>query len=780
MRTTRALASVAWANLAGQRVQALLIALTLAASAGLLTFGLAAQAATTNAFDRLWRRTDGADLWLYFDAARVTPAEAANALSHVPGVVASTPPQPQVPVIPAGVVQTGFGSGFVLREWPSPSQTLGRSEIVAGHAPQAGDRDVIVVDVNVARSFHFHVGDTVGIPTPSGVRSLKVIGLDVNPQNCPYPLCGPPQTLFVSPGHLGDLGLLSATSPGELAVGVRVQPPSRSRDNEVVRSLTSLLPPGSLSVAEPASKVRQLASFGYATQSGLLLMFASVASIAAVLLIVVAIAGPVRADSRRIGLLKAVGFSTAQLRVASLCEYVGLALVGGAVGATLGAIIAPHILTSVSQQYGTRAPGTPWPLGLIALAVVTVLTTVVVLLASRRPVALDAATALRSDPTGSRSATGLMRGPVVVARALSELGASRTRSILTALALALAAATLVISSLLQAGLGVFADGLVFDGGRTGDLLIRATSQLPSDRLEHLLGSQPGVTGVVRTRNAWISLPGSTDIWDTFLLRFRGGDTNGLPQSLVAGRQLQRSGEAVIGYALAKKRQLRVGDALTFGLGGNSRTLRVVGINRDVNNLGRIATTLETSFPDARPFDQPQYVVRLQRGTSPAVVSAAIKRATGGVVTPVVISSAILPPSLRSIKPVITVLASILAFLTALGVFNAVLLTMKGRRREFGLVRAVGMTRQQVVGVALTGTVAQALAACIVAVPLALVVGRIVLHTVQKGVGIGPLSLSTPTGVFAVGPAVVAIAVLGALGPAWSASKTDVTTVLRHL
>jgi putative ABC transport system permease protein len=737
---------VAWANLRGHRIPALLIALTLAACGGLLTFGVAAQAASGNGYDRLWHATNGADLWLYLDAGRVTPPVIDDALAHTAGVTAWSPPQPQAGVAPVGIEQNSFSSGFALRDWPADPRMLGHPQLVTGRPPRLGDGDVIVLDVNVARSWRRGVGSTVGIATPAGTRMLRVVGLEADAEQCPYPLCGP-QTLFLA------------------------------RVSTVRDAITGRLPVGSVGFAGTASTTRQFSSLGYAAQSGLLLAFAAVAAVASILLIVVAIGGAVRADSRRIGLLKAVGFSTSQLRATMLAEYVGLALLGAASGAAAASVVASRLLAPVTGQFGAGPPAVPWRAGVLAVAAIAIVVGAVVVVASRRSVRLDAASALRSDATGGNRATSLLPGPVVLSRAVGEIAAGRARSALTGLVLAVAAGALVMSVLFQANLGDFIDRLAFDGARTGDLVVRTSDQLSPDRAQSVMRGQAGVTGVVLERNVNFTVPGSTD---TLVLRLRSGDLAALPQPLVSGRELDQPGEVVVGYGLAHKHHLRLGDDLSVGVAGTARTLRVVGIDHEINNLGQTATTLAATVPDARPLDQPVYLVHLRQGTDGAAVASRIKTTTGGLMVPTVVSASILPPLLRSIRPVIGALATVLALLTALGVFNAVLLGVQERRREYGLVRAVGMSQRQVLAVAVAGTLMLALAACVVAVPLAIVGGSALLNAVQAGIGIGPLSAPVPPLAFAVGPAVLAVALLGALGPAWSASRTSVTMVLREL
>ena len=144
MTRWRAVGPVAWANLRGHRIPAALIALTLAACGGLLTFGVAAQTASGNAFDHLWHTTNGADLWLYLDAGRVTAAAADQALAETAGVTSWNHPQPQMAVKPTGVAQNGFSSGFALREWPGrlTGAWPDLRHVIA--VVEAGERDEVV------------------------------------------------------------------------------------------------------------------------------------------------------------------------------------------------------------------------------------------------------------------------------------------------------------------------------------------------------------------------------------------------------------------------------------------------------------------------------------------------------------------------------------------------------------------------------------------------------------------------------------------------------------
>jgi putative ABC transport system permease protein len=409
----------------------------------------------------------------------------------------------------------------------------------------------------------------------------------------------------------------------------------------------------------------------------------------------------------------------------------------------------------------------------VATAGIIVLTTVVALLACRRAVRLQAVVALRADPSGGRAAASLSRGPVVLARAIGSLRAGGMRSVLGGVALALAAGGLVMATLMQGSLGAFVAHLAFDGARPGDLL--ASSAAPPADVAATLRATPGVTAVVWETNLTMQLPGGGD---TYNLRVRSGDLAAVPQPLESGAQLAAPGDLVVGFGLARAHHIGVGQQLALDVAGAPRTFRVVGVNREIDNVGLMATTLAASLPRDTVFAAPVFYAVITPGYRAAQVAARVNRESHGVINAGVISNASLPPILRTIPTVIGALAVVLALLTGLGVFNTVFLSVQERRREFAISRAVGMAVGQVLATTVVGMVVLAAIASLFAVPSAVVLGRGAMDSITAGLGIGHPSLPVPLATMLVGPGVLIIAAVAAAGPAWSASTTDIVDALR--
>lgn len=123
----------------------------------------------------------------------------------------------------------------------------------------------------------------------------------------------------------------------------------------------------------------------------------------------------------------------------------------------------------------------------------------------------------------------------------------------------------------------------------------------------------------------------------------------------------------------------------------------------------------------------------------------------------------------------TVLLSIVA---ALGVFNTVLLSVRERRRDLGMLKSIGMTPRQVVAMTVTSVAGLGAVGGLLGVPLGLAAHRLVVDNVgvvtfpesMKDVWDAPLL----TGLLLAG---IVIAVLGALVPARSAARMTIASAL---
>ncbi|WP_308120099.1 ABC transporter permease [Streptomyces bambusae] len=123
---------------------------------------------------------------------------------------------------------------------------------------------------------------------------------------------------------------------------------------------------------------------------------------------------------------------------------------------------------------------------------------------------------------------------------------------------------------------------------------------------------------------------------------------------------------------------------------------------------------------------------------------------------------------------------LLTVVAALGVFNTVLLNIRERRRDLGMLKSIGMTPRQVVLMTVSSVAALGVAGGLLGIPLGIAAHRLVVDHV--GVVSFPESMKQVwhlPQLSALLLAGVAIAVLGALIPARSAARLTIAEVLHN-
>lgn len=766
------------ANLKSHKLQAVLILVTLFAAATLLTVALSTFHSTQGAYDRLFKRTHGAHLWLYLDPERVTAEKAEALLTDLPGVEATTGAMRYIrATLFMGEERV---SGLHLRAWPDETATVARPLLVAGRAPLMGEIDAIVLDRNVAAAHDIDVGDSVSLLLPAGQRPLTVVGQFVSAEFCPYPSCFPPRN-YLAPGALTALGLTPSASPGMrdsegLAIGLRLQ--NAAEIGAVRQTVEEALPDESIATWHDWKDIGSWSGFALQFERVIFISFSIVAALAAGFLIANTIGGTVRAQTRQIGLLKAVGFTRRQLVFLNLAEYLGLALLASLAGLAVASPLALSILRPVAAAFGETEVNPPlWIVIAVPLSTLLI-ATVFTLWPVRRAVRLDAVEAIRFGAERARHrAAKLPRVSLPLAVGVSDVFSRPRRSVLTALGLALAVLALTATLTLNATLNAFtSDPTLY--GFDADLLLYPSAFLTDEDVRRIIAAQSEVQ-VYHSQIWWnFQFPGEDE---TLSARFPEGDLEAFRYPLVEGRMFENPDEVVVGYGLARERNLHPGDTLTVLLEGEPLALRVVGTYREISNMGRMllapAETLRRLRPDASAFS---YRVKLRSSADAEAVATALRRNSNDLLEVTLASEERAPSNITALPKVMAALAIVLGSIAMLGVFNNVWMGVQERQRELALFKAVGMTPRQVTQSVLTGAGMLALFAYVVGMPLGLAGIRALMDAMARGIGFGPLDPPVDRlGLLLILPGIVLVALAGAYLPARRAGRTSVVETLRY-
>jgi hypothetical protein len=121
---------------------------------------------------------------------------------------------------------------------------------------------------------------------------------------------------------------------------------------------------------------------------------------------------------------------------------------------------------------------------------------------------------------------------------------------------------------------------------------------------------------------------------------------------------------------------------------------------------------------------------------------------------------------------------VLVLFSAATLIHLLVVTVARRRRDVGLLKAIGFVRRQVALTVSWQATTVALAGVVIGVPTGIAVGRLVWQVLAGSLGVVPTPLVTAWVVAAVAAGTILVANLLAIGPAWAASRQRPASLLR--
>jgi ABC-type lipoprotein release transport system permease subunit len=426
-------------DLRRRRIEAALLVLAIMAATTTLTLGLVLRDAASDPYQSTRDATNGPDVV----ASVIQPAgrSGLEELASRPGVVDRSGPYPVV----AAKLQASDRTSDVqaVGRDAAPASVDQPGLIQGGWVSDGG----VVVEAAFANALDVGVGDPV---TLDG-RSFEVVGVAVTAAMPPYPgsscivavgcVKGAitdeeplPPGLVHNPGlvWLTQADVRSLTSDPDTVsyvMNLKLTDPDAARAFVAVNSRESPDAPGLASWQEILEEATELAG----DSQILLLIGAWLLGLLAVAGLSVLVGGRMADQTRRVGLLKAVGGTPGLVAAVLLAEYVLLAIVGAAAGLAVGTLTAPLLTESSAGLIGSA--GTP-SIAMSTVGVVTAVALGVAVVATAVPAVRAArcstVTALADSPRPPRRVGRLIaisaRLPVPLLLAL-RLAARRPRRV---------------------------------------------------------------------------------------------------------------------------------------------------------------------------------------------------------------------------------------------------------------------------------------------------------------------------------------------------------------
>jgi len=785
-------------GLSGRRVQAIVVGLVVFCSTAAATLALGLLVDSSAPFNRAFAAQHGADV-----TATVSGASQAQlaATTRLPGVTASAGPFPETSVsVTTQATSVSVARGHAHKTTTASHQELtlvGRSSpggpvddltLTSGHWPTGPGQIVL----SSQSGLQLGVGSQMTVTGVAGSPKLTVVGIATS-------ATGTAQG-WVTPGEIAALHSAGAPQTAQMLYGFS-SAATTGAVNKDIAAITAALPHGSVLGTESWLNARAQATASFAPWVPFIVAFVLIGLAMSVLIVINVVSGAVVAGIRRIGVLKAIGFSPAQVVAAYVLQVALPAAVGCAAGVTTGNLVAAPMLGQAAQVFGVGSLAVPFwvslvvPLAMLALVGVTAFA--IALRAGRMSAIQAIATGRAPRPAHGYGAHRLLgrvhRLPRPVTIGLAGPFARPARTLVTLAAIMFGVTAVIFSAGLrtslvraQADLSRAAseqvqvqlagrEGLVLINGQSSAKLSLAAQERA---VQAALRAQPGTLHYVAEASGQISVLGLSD--QLSVVGFEG-DASWTGYAMIAGHWYSGPGQVDVNAAFLHDTGTAVGDMYTLTSDGQHTTVHIAGEVFDTAGgmpemIGALPT-LSAVDPGLAPNE---YEVALAPGTDTASYVNTLNHVLGkGYEVSANDNGGTVIFALLGLVGALTLLIAVVA---GLGVLNTVVLQTRERVHDLGVFKAVGMTPGQTIAMVVSTVAGTGLAAGLIAIPAGVALHWYVLpvmgNAAQTGLPAAVLDVYHAPQLILLALSGLVIAVAGALAPASWAARARTASALR--
>lgn len=427
------------------RAQSALLLVVILATTTALSLALALRHVSENPFAHTRAATKGADVVAQLGytpgSTRPSPSQFAPLL-HAKGVAATAGP---FPVASAALSTNGTSVPVQAEGRDTDASTVDQPFLTAGQWASSGG---VVLERGLADALGLHVGDTVHL----GKLSFKVAGIAVSTEQPFYP-ASTPGLAWVTRADAQRLASAAAEPLGyvlafKLAAGAGSQKAFYAAADSVGATI------GEPTSVQPWQQIRTNDYRIISLDRKVLLFGSTLLSLLAIASIAVLVSGRMAEQTRRVGLLKAVGATPALVALVLLAENLMLALIAAVLGVLSGDLLTPVLASPGQGLLGNpNAPTLTAPAIAIVIGVAAAVAAAATLSPAIRGARTSTVRALQDPATPPRRRARLIAIsttlPVPLLLGLRLIARRTRRTVLTAVSLMIAVAMIVAALTVQ-------------------------------------------------------------------------------------------------------------------------------------------------------------------------------------------------------------------------------------------------------------------------------------------------------------------------------------------
>ncbi len=665
-------------------------------------------------------------------------------------------------------------------------------QLIEGQFPQAGSNQ-IALEASARSVDPAQVGSQITLNVHGTVQQFTVSGI-VRTQGLAAATLSGTARAYMDQNTMGQIFQI----PGANTFLIRVQ--NTASENATAKQLATVISGQHITIYQ--TNVGQ-GTYSNSTKTNTLFSIIGVISVVSLLLSIFLLLSTVTAVISEqipiIGTMKALGAGRRQVLLNYMLSVGIYALIGTVIG-LVGGVLVGQALTSYASSILNL------DIGSVSLDPSLILPGLLVglgvpLLAAIGPVYTGTRITVRQALAGygidaKAGGSGKMAQffhstfaflPQQVQFAFRSLFRKRARMTLTLTGLAITGSVFLAVLVGISSLSASVDALL----ETYHANIQITLSQPVgyQQVENEIGSLNGVAQVEHS----VNMPVKVGSEDAQLLGLEP-DNHFYITHLQAGRWLtsQDQNAAVINSNMARRLGLSVGNTFTLKDNLHEAQFQVVGITLDNNgvtptNLGTILTPMVQADAFAQIATNQSNTFMIQTtSSSPAAIDATAVRIEDkleslNLLVSVQTAQQLLQTSqgeLLDVSALLGIATAIVALVGAMGLFNALAMSVLERQREIGILRSIGATSRVIVGVFCIEGISIAVLAWL----LALVIGFLLAYGFVQILGslLAPLPFSfNPWNLLLMLVFMLVIAFLASLGPALGAGKMKLAQILHY-
>jgi putative ABC transport system permease protein len=522
-------------------------------------------------------------------------------------------------------------------------------------------------------------------------------------------------------------------------------------------------------------------------------LLALLAVVIAVTLVINTVSAILAQQRRQVGVMKAIGATSAQLVIQYLGYVLLLALAALLVAVPLALLGGRFLAGSMADlaNFALEPLEVPWTTLALMAAVAVLLPVLAVIATVRRAALTTVQDAISDRGLHASGQAGRVALPVSRPTVLAYRNAVRSRSrlALTVVTIALCGAVLVGVLSTQRALGNLTDQMA--GYWDYDVEVALTDPRSTEDAAAVVGADEAVTSVegwYRTQAFRIRPDGTEN--ENINITGAPVDSPSLDPTLIDGRWFGPADDhpVVINTHFADEEpDLAVGDRVDLDIEGQRRSWTIVGIST-TTLVGPVAFVPVDALTATlgRPGETNLVAVELEPGGDPAAAAARLETAArdGGLPLAEVRTHADLQAAVGDLLVIFVALllsvGAVLVLVAVVGVAGTMTLNVAEQTREIGVLRTLGASSGAIRRLFLLQGLAVAFAGGLLGVVLSVPVAMLL----QAAISDGLIGAALPGGFSWIGVGIwgvvaVGIGVLGATRPARVAARLTISETLAY-